>query len=188
MTGRGERLGQIWVMTLFAATSVVLVFPDYGTDSPILHHVVLAGVSALVTFSVIAVLYWLGQMIRIGVPAPWHRLRRWEGVAAYRRLGVRAFRSWLLRSPFRALNADVHLTERSRAGLQRLDGHMRQAEANHLIAFVLTVGATIAYAIYNQPWFALWLSVLNVVVNVYPILLQRYNRLRLGRVLERVAR
>ena len=49
------------------------------------------------------------------------------------------------------------------------------------------VGFGIAAVYSNQPAAVVW-TVLNVAVNVYPILLQRYNFLRLGRALERINR
>jgi len=62
-----------------------------------------------------------------------------------------------------------------------------QSERGHIVLFTLgIVSAAWALSIGWQGW-AVYLSVGNIVVNVYPILLQRYTRTRLQAVLSRKA-
>lgn len=180
-----EKAGIIWVMFLFTATPVALLFFDYSTSHPILTQVVIFLVSSLVTFCLVAILYWLSQLMEYSLPESWFRMRRKESRQLYRNLGVVLFRDMLVRSPFRVLNQKIHLTNRSKGAFLELETHMRMAETNHVIAFVLSLIATVFYGQYNDARFIIWLTALNLIGNVYPVFLQRYNRIRMTRILDR---
>ncbi len=124
---------------------------------------------------------WLGTMSRLAVPQlpeRCHALRRFERDGhLYELLGVRLVKRLLRRGPFAVFNPELHLpTEKTPANLARLDQRMRDAEASHLILLVLTLGV-IAHAATRSWWSAAgWTLLFNVVVNGYPVMLQRYNR------------
>jgi glycosyl-4,4'-diaponeurosporenoate acyltransferase len=178
-------LGIAWVTLVFVSLPAVLLFFDYGVRSVWLRVPLMAGISGIATFSVIAVLFWVSRLRRIQFGAAWYRPRDSESVELYRMLGVKSFRNWLLESPFSSLGQDVHLRGSSSEDLTELKNHMDSAEANHAIAFALTVPLTALYSAGNSLEFLPWFLLLNVVGNVYPILLQRMNRLRVAGVLER---
>lgn len=181
-------LGVAWVTFLFLSIPVVLLFGDYGARDPWVRALITGAVSAVVTFSVVAVIFWISQFVPVRLPTAWLRHARFEDRAMYRALGVGVFRTWLLRTPFRRLNQHVHLQGSSPEKLRALKGHMETAEAGHVIAFVWTLALTVIYARFNSPNFIPWLVVLNVVGNVYPVLLQRMNRLRVQRAIEAAER
>ncbi len=178
-------LGIAWVTLVFLSVPAILFFFDYGLRSLWLRIPLLAGISSIATFSVIAVLFWVSQLRPIKLGAVWYQPRASENVRLYRTLGVDLFRNWLLKSPFRSLNRDVHLRGSSLEDLNELKNRMDSAEANHTVAFALTVALTLLYSAGNSLEFLPWFIVLNVAGNVYPILLQRMNRLRVARVIER---
>lgn len=133
---------------------------------------------------------WLGTLSRVvrpALPAWWHRLRPFEaGGRVYERLGVRSAKRALRRGPVSAFNRHLHLpTERTPEQLDRLDRRMRTAEASHTILFVVTF-VLVANAVVHGWWAAVgWLVLFDVVMNGYPAMLQRYNRVLLR---ERFAR
>ena len=178
-------LGIAWVTLVFLSLPVVLFFFDYGLRSVWLRIPLVAGISGIATFSVGAVLFWVSRLRPIQFGAAWYQPRDSESIRLYRTLGVNSFRNWLLKSPFRSLGQDVHLRGSSSEDLTELKNHMDSAEANHTVAFALTVPLTVLYSAGNSIEFLPWFVVLNVAGNVYPILLQRMNRLRVARVLER---
>ncbi len=178
-------LGIAWVTLVFLSVPALLFFFDYESQEIWLRLPLVAAVSCTVTFSVIAVLFWLSQLRPLRFGAAWHKPRAFESLALYRRLGVRSFRTLLLKSPFKSLNQDVHLVGSSPEELARLKSHMDSAEANHIVAFALTVLLTVLYSAGNSLDFLPWFIVLNVGGNVYPVLLQRMNRLRVARAMER---
>jgi hypothetical protein len=58
---------------------------------------------------------------------------------------------------------------------------MRDAEASHLILLVLTIGV-VAHAAARGWWTAAgWTLLFDVLLNGYPVMLQRYNRALLQR-------
>ena len=62
---------------------------------------------------------------------------------------------------------------------------MRQAELNHALTLVAVTVLAVESAI-GWVWdYAFWLMVFNMIFNVYPIMLQRYNRVRLEPIANR---
>ncbi len=179
-----QRAGILWLLLLFSATPILMLFFDYSASTTALTHVRIGMASFALSFAVMAILHWLSQLVKYTLPDAWFRFREVESVRLYRQLGVGLFRTFLLKSPFRSLNTQIHLNTRKREALRELDTHMRNSEANHVIAFVITLLATLAYGYFNDGRFFFWLSVFNVLGNVYPVLLQRYNRIRLARLIK----
>jgi hypothetical protein len=129
---------------------------------------------------------WLGTCSRVvppRLPAAVHRLRAWElDGRAYERLGVRVAKRLLRRGPFAMFNPGLHLPrERTPEQLAALDRRMRTAEASHAILLVASLGYVAGAA--SQGWWAAAATalVLDVLVNGYPTMLQRYNRALLQR-------
>jgi hypothetical protein len=59
---------------------------------------------------------------------------------------------------------------------------MRDAEASHFILLVATLGV-VAHAVARGWWgAAVWTLLFDVLLNGYPVMLQRYNRALLGRL------
>jgi hypothetical protein len=118
------------------------------------------------------------------IPAPYFRIREFERSGRlYEALGVRHFR-WFVpdgdaanrlrrrRDPAFRIIRNRHC---ARAFRQRTES----SEKGHLVMLVLgAMSAGFAWAIAWPGW-ALYLGVGNIVVNLYPILLQRYTRARL---------
>lgn len=124
---------------------------------------------------------WLGTISRVAtphLPAGWHRLRRFERSGrVYELLGVRVVKWLLRRGPLAVFNPHLHLpAERTPEHLARLEQRMKDAEASHAILLVLTL-AVVANALAHGWWAAaLWTVVFDLLLNGYPVLLQRYNR------------
>lgn len=130
---------------------------------------------------------WLGTLsrfVRPRLPERYHALRDFElDGRMYERLGVRTVKKLLRRRPFAVFNPDLHLpAERTSASLAHLDQRMRDAEASHAILALATLGV-VAHAT-ARGWRSAALSTMafDVVVNGYPVMLQRYNRALLSRV------
>jgi hypothetical protein len=128
---------------------------------------------------------WLdtvSRWVRPRLPERYHALRRFETSGrVYELLGVRLFKRLLRRGPLAVFNPDLHMpTEPSPASLAHLDQRMRDAEASHAILLVLTLGV-VAHAAARGWWgAAAWTLLFDVLVNGYPVMLQRYNRARLS--------
>ncbi len=129
---------------------------------------------------------WMGTVSRVWrprLPDAVHRLRPVEQDGRlYERLGVRWFKRLLRRGPLAVFNPDLHLpAERSPERLAHLDQRMRDAEAAHGLLFVATLGVVL-HALARGWWTAAALTlVFDVLLNGYPVMLQRDNRARLRR-------
>jgi Glycosyl-4,4'-diaponeurosporenoate acyltransferase len=124
---------------------------------------------------------WLGtisHVVTIRLPEPFHRLRPWERDGrVYERLGVRTVKRLLRSGPLALFNPHLHIPhDRTAQQLARLDGRMCEAEASHAILLVATI-AVVVHAGARGWWTAAAATfVFDVVINGYPVMLQRYNR------------
>jgi len=129
---------------------------------------------------------WMGSVsrfVRPRLPAAWHELRAVERDGrVHELLGVRVVKRLLRRGPLAVFNPDLHLpAERTPAALARLDGRMRDAEAAHAIMLAATALLALGAALHGWWGWAAWVLLFDVLVNGYPVLLQRYNRALLAR-------
>jgi hypothetical protein len=124
---------------------------------------------------------WLGSIshvVTIRLPAAYHRLRRWERSGRpYALAGVDLAKRLLRRGPFAVFNPRLRLpTERTPEHLAELDRRMCEAEASHAILLVATLPVAVHAAV--RGWWPAAVATLafDVVINGYPVMLQRYNR------------
>lgn len=108
------------------------------------------------------------------------RLRDWErSRRLYRALGVPMFRAVVRRGPLswfnRALPAAWHAGDP-----ERVESETRAAEAAHGVAFGIVLALAAWSVVRGDLERAAWLAVLDVPMNLYPVLLQRDHRLRLA--------
>lgn len=124
---------------------------------------------------------WLGTISHIApprLPAWYHALRGFERDGrVYEWLGVRLCKRLLRRGPLAVFNPALRLPAApGPANLARLEQSMRDAEASHAILLVLTL-AVVVHAAARGWWAAAaWTLFFDVLVNGYPVMLQRYNR------------
>lgn len=131
----------------------------------------------------LAVVAWSSFVLPLrGMPRleGYFRLRAWERSGRlYRTLGVPAFRAIVRRGPLamfnRALPAAWHAGDP-----ERIEQETRAAEAGHLVAFGIVMGLAMLSLARGDSARATWLAVLDVPMNLYPVLLQRHHRLRLA--------
>ena len=124
---------------------------------------------------------WLGtisRLVTLRLPEGWFELRAFERDGRlYERLGVRLIKGLLRRGPFAVFNPGLHLpAEHTAANLGDLERRMREAEASHSILFVAMFAVAACEAAAGWWSAAGWIALFNVLVNGYPVMLQRYNR------------
>ena len=124
---------------------------------------------------------WLGivsRFVRPRLPEGYHALRGFERDGRlYELLGVRLFKRLLRRGPLAVFNPDLHLpAEPTPANLAHLNQRMRDAEASHFILVVVMLGVVVHAAARGWWGAAGWTLLFNVLLDGYPVMLQRYNR------------
>lgn len=130
----------------------------------------------------LAVVGWSSFVLPLrGLPPfdEYYQLRRWERSGRiYHWLGVPLFRGLVRRGPLslanRALPAAWHSGDPA-----RIERETRAAEGGHGIAFLIVLALAIVALVRGEPVRAAWLAVLNLPMNLYPVLLQRDHRHRL---------
>jgi hypothetical protein len=130
--------------------------------------------------------------------APWWLPRSYYEVRPFERsgriyqiLGIRLFRRFVpdgdLANRLRRRREPDHRLIRGRRSVPAFIRRTELSERGHLVWLLAGVlSAAYAWQI-DWPGWALYLTVGNVLVNLYPILLQRYTRARLIRIVRRQA-
>jgi hypothetical protein len=136
------------------------------------------------------VVVWISSLhllIRLQLPEWYFQAKGFEeSTRVYELFGVLLIRQLVRRGPLHILAPEYHYSGR-RESIPRLLLEARIAETIHVIA-LLGSFMLVAYALFMGRLVAAgWLLVFNVLINIYPVMLQRYNRLRLQRLLTRMA-
>jgi hypothetical protein len=167
------------ICSLLAAVGMVVAVPDIDRH-PVMFAFsmtwVIGGFVGLVTRN------WLLGM------DPWRcRFASWEREGrVYRYVGIEAFRWSLRQTPLGWLNPALRMTAR-KADLEHVLRQMNFAEGAHLIGGVSTLALACGYAVTGHVWVGLTFAVITVLVHFYPMILQRWNRGRMVRVIQRLA-
>ena len=112
-------------------------------------------------------------------------LARWENEGeVYNRKSVRAFLRVLLHSPLGWINPNSHLSA-GRTDCDRLLREMNASEGVHWLTCVLSIVLAISYLVGDYAVYGYAMLLVRVPFDLYPIMLQRWNRGRVCRVLSR---
>ena len=128
-----------------------------------------------------------GQAIPFALPASYYDTKTFERTGlVYERLGLPLFKKLVRRGPLAIFSPTLRFPkDRTVAALQHLDYEMRKAEAGHVYIFLLML-VFVSYALLNG-WLdaVVWMLAFNILINGYPIMLQRYNRILLQELIQR---
>ena len=103
---------------------------------------------------------------------------------SYESFGILWYRKILLATPFRSFNTNIRFsTNRSIETLDSIRIHMANAEVSHWAGFAAMLALMVAAWWYRGLTIALTYLILNILGNLYPCLLQQYNKRRLTRVI-----
>lgn len=128
------------------------------------------------------VMSWLGIAGRLyppSLPARYFEIRPFEASGRlYEALGVRMIKYAVRRGPLHVFKRHLRLPEFPDArSLRRLERRMREPEAAHVCLFLFVMLLVVAHALVRGWWTtAVWTMLFNVLLNAYPVMLQRYNR------------
>lgn len=112
-------------------------------------------------------------------------LARWEQEGEiYDRWGIQAFRWILLHSPLGWINPNMHLSA-DQTDCDRLLREMNTAEGVHWLTCLVSVMLAIWFFVDDHAAHGYGMLLVNIPFNLYPIMLQRWNRGRVFRVVRR---
>ena len=124
----------------------------------------------------------MGQFVTFpSLPSTYYDIKSFEKSGrVYEQLGVSLFKKIVRRGPFTVFSPTLRFpAEKSIFALRVLEGEMRKAETSHLAIFFMIL-FLVGYALFKG-WLdaVAWLLLFNILFNGYPVLLQRYNRLKI---------
>jgi hypothetical protein len=121
---------------------------------------------------------------RLAIYETFRKRYLFSGSKPYERLGVLWYRKVLLATPLRLFNTNIRFTaNRGFDSLESVMMHMTDAEVAHWVGFAAMLVLNVAACWYHGFAMALAYLILNIFGNLYPCLLQQYNRHRLTRVI-----
>ena len=121
---------------------------------------------------------------RLEFKSAYYLEKTWEKKGKiYEAFGVNWFRKLLVIIGWEKLNKKANPIEKNLQALVHLEYRTKQSELGHIIIFFIVLAFTIYVAITFGIKESVSLIILNILLNLYPVLLQRYNRPRLQRAI-----
>lgn len=101
-----------------------------------------------------------------------------------KQIGIYGFKWIIEHSFFRYFNRKICIQAKN-TNFNQLRKEMTYAEIGHLIAFVIVSAAAIYYSIQKSIVLGFIIMFFNVLLNLYPSLLQQENKRRLDKIIEK---
>jgi len=114
------------------------------------------------------------------------RIKKFErSYKLYKTIGMYYFKKIIQKYPLPNATLKIELNGRSKSDILDLEDRMREAEQIHVFGLLLILVISILFAFTRDKKFLLWFTIFNIIMNLYPILLQRYNRNRIKSILNK---
>lgn len=177
-----ENKGGRYLLAFGVSVGMVGIILFFAYDLGFRH----VGFAFLVNFFILFWVTIVQRLIQLALGDSYYQPQTWEKEGkVYEWVGVRPAKRLVSSRAWRLFNKDFQFKRRGPGMLDELDDALRNAETGHLLA-LLIMGVLTLYALTQQWWDAVgWLLLFNILINGYPIMIQRYNRLRLHQVRQR---
>ena len=170
---------RVCLVLLFVVCSVVVVALWQS-----LHSFVFAWV---LNFMLMVGVLYITQTFKLKLESTYYNSKKWEiGGKIYKWFGVQGFRKVLVWVGWEKFRKTVNPVKNSLDALKHLEYSTRQSEFGHLIIFFIVLALTLFVGFYHGFSQSLWLLILNVILNAYPIGVQRFNRPRLQKAINTI--
>ncbi len=138
----------------------------------------------ILNFVLMMCVFFFTETLKSEFKSDYYREKTWEKKGKiYESLGINLFRKLLVLIGWEKLNKKANPVQKNLQALIHLEYRTKQSELGHIIIFFIVLAFTIYVAITLGIKESLSLIILNILLNVYPVLLQRYNRPRLQRAI-----
>ena len=122
------------------------------------------------------------------LPEGYYTIRNKEWLTkVYKRLNVETFRKGLLIVFWGKKKNRKKYFDGTRSGFANFIYQSKQSEFGHLGAFVVILIASILLLFYGYILLFVLTTAINIFGNIYPVILQRYHRMRIERIASRIA-
>jgi hypothetical protein len=124
------------------------------------------------------------EMLKSQLASSYYNEKGWERRGKiYEPLGINFFRKLLVVIGWEKLNKKSAPIEKNIKALTNLRYQTKKSELGHVIILIIVLGFNVFVAFKFGLLKSMWLLILNVIFNLYPIFLQRYNRPRIERAI-----
>ncbi|MEB2781774.1 hypothetical protein U3A58_15355 [Algoriphagus sp. C2-6-M1] len=148
-----------------------------------LHSVLFAWV---LNFMLMFGVLYITETFKPSLISTYYNSKKWEAEGRFYKLfWVDEFRKILVWVGWEKLNKASNPVNKNLDTLKQLEYRTRQSEVGHLIIFFIVLIFNFVVVFKYGIIQSLWLLFLNIVLNVYPIGVQRYNRPRLQKIINR---
>jgi hypothetical protein len=165
---------------------ILITIFTIGSICALVHYIRMDGFSfawALNFLLMICVLAFT-EALKSQLTSSYYNEKGWERRGKiYEPLGINFFRKLLVWIGWEKLNKKATPIEKNTKALMNLRYQTKKSELGHVIIFIIVLGFNVFVAFKFGVLKSLWLLILNVLLNLYPIFLQRYNRPRIERAI-----
>jgi hypothetical protein len=138
----------------------------------------------ILNFLLMGCVLYFTETLKSPLTSPYYQEKTWEKKGKiYEYLGINLFRKILVWVGWERLNKKSNPIEKDTQTLLQLHYRTKQSELGHIIIFIIVLGFNILVAFKYGFSKSMCLLALNILLNLYPILLQRYNRPRIERAI-----
>jgi len=117
------------------------------------------------------------------LPAAYYKIKNPKRLKqVYQLLGVKYFRAFLLAFFWGHKKNARKYFNGTRSGLKNFIYQANQSEFGHFAAFITITLLSIVLLIQSYLLLFIFLSALNIIANLYPVILQRYHRIRIEKL------
>jgi len=139
----------------------------------------------VLNFALMMAVFFFTNIFKPQLAGEYYNLKKWEANGTiYKWFGVNGFRKFLVLTGWEKVIRAANPVKNDLAALKNLEHGTRQSEFGHLIVFFIVLGMNIFVAFRYGISKSLSLFILNIIFNFYPVILQRYNRPRLQRMIK----
>ena len=174
-----KKLMSFTITTIIAILLMAWSLDTFGFRSPVF--------AFLVNWLAMSWVALNGQLVQFSFAPRYYAPQPFERTGqVYERLGIRQFKRLVRRGPLAIFSPTLRFPkDKTVPALRALDNEMRKAETGHVLIFVLML-VFVGYALL-QGWLdaVAWLLLFNILINGYPIMLQRYNRIKLQELIDK---
>jgi hypothetical protein len=124
------------------------------------------------------------KISKISFPNRFYQIQKHEYSGLfYQKIGVKLFKKILVKNPLPLSTAKLSLKNKSIESIRKLENQMRVAETVHFISFVISILVMLLFVFLRDLRFIYFMIFFNLIINLYPFFVQRYNRNRINNFL-----
>ena len=178
-----QKLTYKWLIiiatTIMIAALIGWFYLGYFHKNPFLFSWVL-------NFTLFAWISVVESQLNPALKSAWYNSKPFEDKGRlYIKFGVNWFRKFLVLIGWEKLTKAGNPVKNDIEALQKYERATRTSEFNHIIIGFIVLAVTIYIFLTHNFAKTAWMIVLNIILNFYPVILQRFNRPRLRAMLAR---